>query len=87
MTRARDTLHDWSNCDHVDDCRDVKRLLDQVEDDRVHAEAEKLRAEIKLLGMGPLSAVAFTQAADLVDPYEMRDGQLVRKSDGKPVNL
>lgn len=27
------------------------------------------------------------RAAQLIDPYEMRDGQLVRKSDGKPVTI
>lgn len=72
-------------------------LLNQVEDDRAHAEAEKLRsratsAELSTIGrMDPAVALhtagVLRAAAKTIDPYETRDGQLVRKSDGQPVTL
>lgn len=75
-------------------------LLNQVEDDRAHAEAVKLRGwgqkykdvseEVQNEGKKALSLFigqALMNAAHDMDPYEERDGQLVRKSDGKPVIL
>jgi hypothetical protein len=82
----------------IDDDR-LHEALNQVEDDRAHAEAEKLRNEAKLHEHDAVdtkgrerdaylrTAGVLVYAAGLVDPYEERDGQLVRKSDGKPVNL
>lgn len=74
---------------------DEDDLIGQVEDARAHVEAEKLRAEAKeyekeakgLFNEGAYykAAAVMAYAASLIDPYEMRDGQLVRKSDGKPV--
>lgn len=69
---------------------DEDGLIDQVEDDRAHREAERVRqrADISELGVGPFAEgqrQLILGLADLVDPYEIRDGQLVRKSDGKPV--
>lgn len=68
-------------------------LLNWVEDDRAHREAEKLRQRAdgfkdsaSDLVAGAMAA-AMKLAADEIDPYEERDGQLVRKSDGKPVML
>lgn len=76
---------------------DEDDLIGQVEDDRAHAEAERIREEAKATADSWTSEANRSQAerssgamyyvADLVDPYEMRDGQLVRKSDGKPVTL
>lgn len=76
-------------------CGRLTGLLDELGDERAHAEAEKLRAEAKEYekeAAGMLNASAYYQAAgvmaraaQLIDPYVMRDGQLVRKSDGKPV--
>lgn len=77
----------------TDDDLFLHGLLNQVEDDRAHAEAERLRK--KADGMprytppkGGTTGRAVTLAlADEMDPYEERDGQLVRKSDGRPVVL
>lgn len=70
-------------------------LLNRVEDDRAHAEAEKLRAlaekmlKSSMTRVEPLmvmhAADVYLNAASTIDPYEMRDGRLVRKSDGEPV--
>lgn len=79
---------------------DEDGLIDQVEDDRAHTEAEKLfalghaykeaakserTAGAKALAI--FSGQALIEAAKEMDPYEVRDGQFVRKSDGKPVTL
>lgn len=66
-------------------------LLNQVEDDRVHREAGKLRKRAEGFAdsasdlVAGAMAAAMRLAADEIDPYEERDGQLVRKSDGKSV--
>lgn len=68
-------------------------LLNQVEDDRVHAEADKLRNRAKGIlddagsdrRTAELMAGVMTAAAMGMDPYEEKDGQLVHKSDGSPV--
>ncbi len=62
-------------------------LLNKVEDDRAHAEAQKLldmHMEV-LLMHGPQVAQGLALAIKHIDPYVRRDGQLVRKSDDKPV--
>mgnify|MGYP001606216440 CR=1 FL=1 len=70
---------------------DEDDLIGQVEDDRAHAEAEKLRefaAEMvfNLLDpFGPQKEGWVRHIADRIDPYEMRGTHLVRKSDGKPI--
>jgi hypothetical protein len=68
-------------------------LLSWVEDDRAHREAEKLREEAHHVktaesafedsSIVPQTIHVLEIAADIIDPYEIRDGQLVRKSDGK----
>jgi hypothetical protein len=99
MSYARDQIHAWGDCEDggSDECVRLHDLLNQVEDDRAHAEAEKLREKAKrvesssMMHVDPVVAVhtagVLRTAAESVDPYEERDGQLVRKSDGKPVNL
>jgi len=68
-------------------------LLDRVEDDRAHAEAEKLRKAADEFAKNSSDLVARAMAAATrgaalkIDPYEERDGHLVRKSDGKPITL
>lgn len=67
-------------------------LLNQVEDDRAHAEAVKLREKVESWGFPATpraedTARAWRTVADEIDPYEEKDGVLVRKSDGKPVSL
>lgn len=70
---------------------DPDNLIGHVEDDRAHAEAERLRQRAKatridlLNPFSPYQEQLIHELANLIDPYEMRDGQLVRKSDGKPV--
>lgn len=98
MTSAHDMIH-LGHCGEVGHCRYVggpggeqcdalDGVLAQVEDDRAHAEAEKLRAAVsKDAAHRPKWQAAVLEAADMVDPYEMRDGQPVRKADGKPVTL
>lgn len=81
----------------TDDDLFLHGLLNRVEDDRVHAEAERIREEAKATADAWTSEVnrdraerasgAMCYVADLIDPYEERDGQLVRKSDGTPVVL
>lgn len=64
---------------------ELQGMLNQVEDDRMHVEAEKIRklaAESKIK-----ESVGLWIAANMLDPYQVVDGQLVRKSDGRPVNL
>jgi hypothetical protein len=66
-------------------------LLNKVEDDRVHYEANELRARAEELSakadnLAAESMVdAYRLAANDMDPYEKRDGKLYRKSDGKEV--
>jgi hypothetical protein len=72
-------------------------LLNWVEDDRAHAEAEKLRAQAEKmlkpsmagadLLMAMHAADVYLNAARTIDPYEMRNGQTVRKSDGRTVTV
>lgn len=107
MTTARDRIHikycpsPPAACDtgKGEQHENLDYLLDLVEDDRVHAEAEKLRNEAKLHEQDAVGLIdperemylrtagAMTYSANLIDPYEQRDGQLVRKSDGRPVQL
>lgn len=57
-------------------------------DDRVHAEAEKIRANVKESPVHrPKGHQVMLEVADDMDPYHVVDGKLVRKSDGKPVIL
>lgn len=70
----------------------IDAALREAADDRAHAEAEKLRQrgeELKIRagsqGIGMAMAATLIVEAVAMDPYEMRDGQLVRKSDGSPV--
>lgn len=63
-------------------------LLNRVEDDRAHAEAVKIRDFVANDPVyRPKCKRGMLEAADLIDPYEERDGKLIRKSDGKPVTL
>lgn len=91
MSDARSEIHDWGDCEGFEsaECRRVDDLLNKVEDDRAHAEAEKLRTEAKLFEQDGYmdEGGIYEAAAAMIDPYEMRDGQLVRKSDGKPVTI
>lgn len=107
MSRARDIMHErhcrWLRCAHneyrldgaiSEECAVLDARLDQVEDDRVHREAEKLRkrgeelkAAARNQGVGMAMAAALLVESIEMDPYEERDGQLVRKSDGRPVVL
>lgn len=70
---------------------ELRSLLDQVADDRAHAEAERLRKKADEFAASSSDLVARAMAATargaaiMIDPYEERDGQLVRRSDGKPV--
>lgn len=61
-------------------------LLNRVEDDRAHREAEKIRKAVKEdPAYRPKGHAAMLEVAESIDPYEMRDGALYRKSDGSPV--
>lgn len=91
---ARQAIHDVVGCEPVsDECDRIRELLDQVEDDRAHAEAEKLRVKAKTVRLdlldpfSPYREQLIREQADEIDPYEKRDGQLVRKSDGRAVTL
>jgi len=80
-----------------DRCLGIDRLLDRIEDDRAHAEAEKIRKEAEATAAAGRehdqvdralrASGAMHYVADQVDPYETRDGRLVRKSDGAPVAI
>lgn len=63
----------------------VAGLLNQIEDDRAHAEAEKMRAHITEVirehGIG-YTDNGWYGAADLADPYQLVDGRWIRKLDG-----
>jgi hypothetical protein len=94
---ARDQIHDWGDCEGFEsaECRRVDDLLDEVEDDRAHKEANRLRekaAEIhegavdkhgEVYGLMRFAAKSHFEAADEIDPYEVRDGLIVRKRDDK----
>jgi len=75
----------------TDDDLYLHGLLNQVEDDRAHREAEHLREKAAefATSSSDLVAEAMTAAtkaaADHIDPYEVKDGQLCRKSDGKRI--
>jgi hypothetical protein len=89
---CRDPLCDAAgDAEPGDDCKNLDCLLDQVEDDRVHAEADKqrLRAKEVLRNAGAdrrtaeLMAGVINAVAVGMDPYELKDNVLTRKSDGK----
>lgn len=75
----------------------LRGLLNRVEDDRAHAEAVRLRKRgeqtrntARAQGnntIGTYLGAALIVEALAMDPYEERDGQLVRKDDGMPVVL
>lgn len=78
----------------------LESLLNQVENDRAHAEAKRLRArsasfekDIAAMEFSARKAgivqmmVIMVQDAYLIDPYVEIEGQLYRKSDGKPVTI
>jgi hypothetical protein len=70
-------------------------LVLKLMDDRAHAEADKIRKEAEetaaagwnhdQVNRALRASGAMHYVADLIDPYEMRDDQLVRKADGQPV--
>lgn len=69
----------------TDDDLYLHGLLNQAEDERLHDEAQKLydmHDEI-LLAHGPQVAQGFAKAAILMDPYTVKDGQLVHKVTGQ----
>jgi hypothetical protein len=93
---ARDLIHDAVGCEAVtEECDRIRVLLDEVEDDRAHKEANRLRekaAEIhegavdkhgEVYGLMRFAAKSLFEAADEIDPYEVRDGLIVRKRDDK----
>lgn len=87
---ARTLIHSAVGCDPNDDeCVRITDLLNLVEDDRAHAEAGRLREKADAFTDSKSDLVAGAMAAATrlaavhIDPYEMRDGNLVRKSDGK----
>lgn len=93
MTYARDRVHvkycpDLALCDidgGSEKCKNLDYLLDQVENDRVHAEVHRI-LEISMETMlihGSQVTQGLGLAIKTVDPYQLRDGQLTRKSDGK----
>lgn len=61
-------------------------LLNGVEEERVHREAEGMRERAKRFAQGGPAGEAMAGAlsahAASMDPYEERDGQVFRKSDG-----
>ena len=59
----------------------LDELLDMVEGDRAHAEAQKLLGMHMetLLAHGPQVAAGLALAITVIDPYVMRDGVLVHK--------
>ena len=95
MTYARDQIHNRSGCgvEARDSCNSLDDLLDWVEDDRAHAEAEKLREQGEEMrrngkphGMTTMEFVnggALITAARAMDPYELRDGWWVHKTSGR----
>lgn len=102
MTYGRDLVYGFVNKQVAverqiksgsDDDLQLHDLLNRVEDDRAHVEAEKMRARAKAVRLdlldpfSPYREQMIMGLADLADPYEKRDGQLVRKSDGQPVIL
>lgn len=88
MTYARSQIHTLSNCEDASgpECKQMSDLLDQVEDDRLHQEAAKLRVLAAEYKTGRVQR-KLMHVADHLDPYETVGDQLVRKSDGKPVEL
>lgn len=73
---------------------ELRSLLDQVGDDRLHAEAVKIYKRGKETAKASVSDLMATATGTVMmavamqlDPYEERDGQLVRKSDGTPVTI
>lgn len=93
MTTARQELLDFIARTGWDGAAMVEVALQEAADNRAHAEAEKLRARARDLSASATGLVADAMsgatmaAATSIDPYAMRDGQLVRKADGKPVIL
>lgn len=92
MSNPRYEVHQIAKCIRYNLCDEMDDLLNQVEDDRAHAEAERLRLRAKAseLGVGPFAEgqrELIIGLADLIDPYVLCDGELVRKSDGTPVTL
>lgn len=92
----------WLRCAHnkyrldgeiSEECAVLGYWLSRIEDDRAHREAVRLRQRAEATHLDLLNPYSLHEErlvrglAVLVDPYELRDGQLVRKSDGKPVIL
>lgn len=88
MTYARNQIHVLRDCEDASsaECTQLSELLDQVENDRLHAEAKRLRDLATGYKPGPRHKTV-QRVAEHLDPYEWVDGQLVRKLDGKPVSL
>lgn len=64
---------------------DEDGLIGQVEDDHAHVIARNMRTYAgRQRGIVRTLTLRF---AEDIDPYELRDGQLVRKTDGTPVRL
>jgi hypothetical protein len=102
MTTGHDRMHmsycpDLGACVGIggrgnrDKCRKFDERLSHAEDDRAHAEAEKLRkiaADMVFDLLDPFSPQKegwVRHIADLIDPYELRDGFWVHKVTGRVV--
>jgi hypothetical protein len=65
----------------------LSELFDQLEDNRSHCDAQRLlnlHMET-VLTHGPAVGQGLALAVARIDPYTRRHGELVRRSDGKPV--
>lgn len=95
-TFARGLIHTAVGCEPAsDECDRIRDLLSQVEDDRAHKEAQRLReraAEIhegavdkygEVYGTLRFAAKTLRDEAERIDPYMEREGLLVRKRDDK----
>jgi hypothetical protein len=89
----------WLRCQYNDhrldgpiseECYLLDGDIDRIEDDRLHAEAEKLRRFSATLPnasrMDRRFRSGIRKSADLIDPYTEHQGRLVRKKDGRPVD-
>jgi len=83
---CRDPLCDAAgDAEPGDDCKNLDYLLNQVEDDRVHAEVHRI-LDISMMTMllhGAQVNQGLGLAIKTVDPYVLHDGILTRKSDGR----
>lgn len=81
-------LHADKDSDETPTDQPLSGALNEIGDDRVHAEVHRILEQTMEAMMlhGPQVVQGMGLAIKTIDPYHLVEGKLLRKSDGKPIH-